>query len=50
MDAPERVFTADALRALGLLVTSLARRSSSEHAKTASCVDRATDPASDEGM
>lgn len=47
MDAPAHVFTADALRELGALVASMARRSSPEHAMTSSRVGRATDAASD---
>jgi hypothetical protein len=36
MGAPEHVFTADAMRALGTLVASLTRRSSPEHARASS--------------
>jgi hypothetical protein len=46
LDAPEHIFTVEALRALGTLVASLARRSSSERAEAAEAsrrADRATD-------
>ena len=47
MYAPAHVFTADALRELGALVASMARRSSPEHAMASSRADRATDATSD---
>jgi hypothetical protein len=47
MDAPAHVFTTDAMRELGLLVASMARRSSPEHAMASSRADRATDATSD---
>ena len=47
MDAPAHVFTADALRELGALVASMARRSSPERAMASSRADRATDATSD---
>ena len=47
MVAPEHVFTGDAMRELGMLVASLARRSSPEGAKASSSADRATDATSD---
>ena len=46
MDAPERIFTADAMRALGTLVASLARRVSPDRAEASSRSDRATDATS----
>jgi len=47
MDAPAHVFTADALRELGALVASMARRPSPEHAMASARADRAADAASD---
>jgi len=43
MDAPDHIFTADAMRALGTLVVSLAWRSSPGREEISSRADRASD-------
>ena len=47
-NGPERVFTVDSLRELGVLVAALARRCSRESEEAATRVDEATDAEHDE--